>query len=51
MTPALTISMVEPTAMLAASTFSTGSDSQTIEPSDEEYDGEFSVKSGEFLWE
>lgn len=51
--PTLSTDAVEPVYMLAASTFmKSDQDNMKVDLNDEEYEGEFSTKSGgEFLWD
>lgn len=42
--PQITVEVLESEKMLAASSFTTSSDTQSITPTGEEYDGEFAVK-------
>lgn len=48
--PQTKVEFAECEAMLAASTLNPNSDSQSITPSDEEYNGEFSVKEYDTDW-
>ena len=50
--PEFSIEEIDFENMMAASKFDVlGGDTQSIEVTDEEYEGEFSVKQSEFLWD